>query len=1496
MVSKLSQPAPLSTSQLLFLDSITLFPMATDPPSPPSPPYSTLRLPAGRHTWPFSFRVPPVPSLPPTYRGKVGQVRYEAIGTLERPGLHLTASAAAKSATGAEQQGLTPLIGPFALAPSENSGVRKRKARRELAVRSIEGREATTAFESPARVTVEAGVGSLWWKCGKVEVSASLPRSAFAFDERIPITFSITNHSTDGVLISDVAIEERCLCTYSDGSFWGPTTTQRIPFFFSETFGPSQRSVNRSLRISLPVLEPTTAQPPETGSLALSVASSVASSLFFRGGPGGTGPFGSGMIGLNASFSSNLLTVSHYLVVSVRSTRSGSPQKTIEIPIVLVAIPKTRALLHQAAHLMAIVDEADREAARRGASIDTLPLYTPRLSIDGPSHWVSPTGVVRTGHVEVVMEEDEEVDDDEFEDASDDEESDGDEGLRFDEDEETADPLAHVSGEELSRLMGGSLGRQSQGQGADADDDDDDGYRNGASIAVPITEYDDEDGSDESTETPCTPCTPSEEGPPVEVEQLGAGVEAAKEQSENLVKTSRTTFSLSSPISSSYTDRSSTAVAAASFGEKRCFSSSPSSAASASTPAPASSVASSRALSPQRPPFELTSSSSSSMPTIAPAQAASSASVGVASCSHLADVSVPAGSVLPPRNGADSSDSEDDDGDVVVVDALTSFSTNTSPSERHPVLEVIGGGTNTNTVSASSSYYDGSASAAPSTHEGESDDYTIRRALGASNLAASQPANEGAEASTSSPSAEERAASGSPGSESDGPPPPPPLPSEPAPGYDQAVGERPPSRRRRRRVRAAGTRSLPALRDAVRDLPEAERTALEVAAAAAAIRITEDYSWMSNPPPEYTSLEEGAAAGNNAASAAAGPSGTTNAGAEAPAEGAANTAATGPSRSESAAPAPGDDSDDSAVVIQPMYGASTPGNHASAAPRSGNAQRNSTASSSNATSRSSHQGLRRHRSSSAAGVRPSMSLSLSNRRTGRRRESIGPNAGDAAGEPEPPMPENRQRSASRGASDARSTLSAAGSSFGGSSRDFFNPVRQIVRRWSSSNLSRNQGSREWESASSVNAESSSRRGEDGAGRGSRTSSLDVLPPVPPVPPIAAVTSSFTASSSSTAASVSAESTPSSSSTAGPRSSNPFRRSMNSALGDTSRQPSRLQRSMSQVFGFGREEAPISAEAVGQETVAARGRWGRRGTIANVLAGGEVTASSLPVASPPPPPILSGPLDPPSADSVTNRPLPLLPGENAEERVGGLRQVASMADIGSDRTMQDRIEAPLPPIPGPRSQTEVDTPRRAFLPSALGRLLNGGSQVLNTTAPSVAGTTGVGMMSRIRSWRSAEALSRLTLGTRTAVRDAASPEVQQAESATAASSGPRPYRPGLMPQRRVTTNNATGGGGIGWLGGVLPMRPNRRFDQPHAVGGEAAAGGAPPTAVSLAVPSGAVAGNAVGGGVSPSSNVDELVPLHMDPLLANVAAGVAEECPDSPRVVSALAQHRPVVIV
>ncbi|KAJ3327986.1 Arrestin domain-containing protein 3, partial [Blyttiomyces sp. JEL0837] len=355
--TKLTRPPIFATSQYLFQDSIALFPSSSDNVEL----YPTLlRLQPGKHTWPFSFRVPPVTSLPPTYRGKVGNVRYEAVATIEYP---------TGSPFGVNSIRNRALPDGFD-DPEFHGIIKKRVSRREIPVRSVEGRIARNAFENSITISSMVEAGSLWWKAGNIEVISRMPRTAFTFDEQMVITLDIINHTGDGFTISGVSIEERALCTYPDSSVWGPIVTNKIPYTYSETFPANPRTISRSFRVIIPSIEPRTPHPPTTEEEILLESLNPSP------------------IGLNPSFTSALLSVSHYLMITVKSTRHASTPCLIQVPVVFVAITRRRSLLHQAAHLMAIADEADAgnggDLVRPG-SIDTLPVYQPRTSMSATS-------------------------------------------------------------------------------------------------------------------------------------------------------------------------------------------------------------------------------------------------------------------------------------------------------------------------------------------------------------------------------------------------------------------------------------------------------------------------------------------------------------------------------------------------------------------------------------------------------------------------------------------------------------------------------------------------------------------------------------------------------------------------------------------------------------------------------------------------------------------------------------------------------------------------------------------------------------------------------------------------------------------------------------------------------------------------------------------------------------------------------------------------------
>ncbi|KAJ3406462.1 Arrestin domain-containing protein 2 [Chytriomyces hyalinus] len=364
LLPNLRNNLPFTCHRHLFLDTITLYPSATAPITQPS---STLQ--AGKHTWPFSFRVPPVSILPPTYRGAMGSVRYEAVSTLERSLLDF--DAVAKPST------------------------LKLVSNKEFCVRSVETRIARRAFETPLFKTVEVPVGRMWKKSGKVDFAIRMPRSGFTFDEQIPFTVDIINHSTDTLHLSKICIEERVTVVYADRSTWGPIPCIRVPFPYAETISATDRATVRSFRLSLPPLEPQQVVPKDTRvgkSLIWGGLKSRSSTSLRREPELATG---SRVVGLNASFNTQPLKVAHFITCTLQSASGATafisaPSKargaiTIEIPIVLVTCKRDASLLYQNESLQALVEEVEREEeerqrrregrSERRLSLDTLPIY-----------------------------------------------------------------------------------------------------------------------------------------------------------------------------------------------------------------------------------------------------------------------------------------------------------------------------------------------------------------------------------------------------------------------------------------------------------------------------------------------------------------------------------------------------------------------------------------------------------------------------------------------------------------------------------------------------------------------------------------------------------------------------------------------------------------------------------------------------------------------------------------------------------------------------------------------------------------------------------------------------------------------------------------------------------------------------------------------------------------------------------------------------------------
>ncbi|KAI9348001.1 hypothetical protein DFJ73DRAFT_761009 [Zopfochytrium polystomum] len=403
--AKRTDPALLSTSTTLFHDTITLYPPR--PTANTNTAADAPHLPAGTHSFPFTFRLPARPTLPPTYRGRGGRVLYEAAAVLERPvpsssssssagGTALATVLAAAAAAAAAGPGGGVVLAPVATSSAAAATVTRRTvARREVGVRAVEGR-LTTATAGPRTARVEVAPERTWWKPspsgggGVVVVTASVPRAAFGFgaspssppalspkanseglfqpffqtnspppppttDEAIPVTFEITNPTESPVRVTSLSLEERSAATLPDGLRLGPTTTARVRYRFAEEFPPvgAAATTRRTVLLAMPAVEPRTATAAGTG------------------GGGGVG-----VPGLHGSFTTGMLRVAHVVVATVRcgcrrggSSSSSRKAAVLELPVTLAVVRRGEAVV------FARGGGGWGEGRRGRASVDTLPVY-----------------------------------------------------------------------------------------------------------------------------------------------------------------------------------------------------------------------------------------------------------------------------------------------------------------------------------------------------------------------------------------------------------------------------------------------------------------------------------------------------------------------------------------------------------------------------------------------------------------------------------------------------------------------------------------------------------------------------------------------------------------------------------------------------------------------------------------------------------------------------------------------------------------------------------------------------------------------------------------------------------------------------------------------------------------------------------------------------------------------------------------------------------------
>ncbi|KAJ3054282.1 Arrestin domain-containing protein 4, partial [Quaeritorhiza haematococci] len=104
----------------------------------------------GEHIFPFSFRVPPT-SLPASFEGVYGQVRYQVSAVLVRPG-HVNRTIS------------VPLTIPSTLDASD------------------------AEYRDGVDGSASGPVGFWLWKSGHIDLAVSMPKAAYGSEEIIPLT------------------------------------------------------------------------------------------------------------------------------------------------------------------------------------------------------------------------------------------------------------------------------------------------------------------------------------------------------------------------------------------------------------------------------------------------------------------------------------------------------------------------------------------------------------------------------------------------------------------------------------------------------------------------------------------------------------------------------------------------------------------------------------------------------------------------------------------------------------------------------------------------------------------------------------------------------------------------------------------------------------------------------------------------------------------------------------------------------------------------------------------------------------------------------------------------------------------------------------------------------------------------------------------------------------------------------------------------------------
>lgn len=156
----------------------------------------------------------PALSLPPSYEGIYGTVRYEVGAVLIRPG-HANKT--------------TSVV---------------------LTVPSTLDSEAEM-YDEPVETSVRKSVGLWLWNCGQVDCKASIPRQAYSSEETIPLTINIINQSTATLRLESIVLKQKTACKTPDDTR-GPKTERIHELKFSETYLPHLKEIKRIIQFPIP--------------------------------------------------------------------------------------------------------------------------------------------------------------------------------------------------------------------------------------------------------------------------------------------------------------------------------------------------------------------------------------------------------------------------------------------------------------------------------------------------------------------------------------------------------------------------------------------------------------------------------------------------------------------------------------------------------------------------------------------------------------------------------------------------------------------------------------------------------------------------------------------------------------------------------------------------------------------------------------------------------------------------------------------------------------------------------------------------------------------------------------------------------------------------------------------------------------------------------------------------------------------------------------------